>query len=256
MANQTPKFKARLGLFVIIGIGLFVLAIFVIGRQKNLFDPVFTLSTRFSNVSGLQVGNSVRFSGINIGTVDRITIINDTTIQVKMLIKEDVRKFIKVDSEARIGSEGIIGDKVVSISNGAANSKSITDNQLIDSNEPVEMDEIMQSLEVTAGNAAIASEEITQILYKINKGEGTLGRLINDEDIANNLDKTIGNLKQGTKGLSENMEAAKDNFLLRGFFKKKERAEQKRLKAIEKDKEKAAEQKEKEAKEKKKEKAK
>lgn len=252
MANQTPKFKARLGLFVIIGIGLFVLAIFVIGRQKNLFDPVFTLSTRFSNVSGLQVGNSVRFSGINIGTVDRITIINDTTIQVKMLIKEDVRKFIKVDSEARIGSEGIIGDKVVSISNGAANSKSITDNQLIDSNEPVEMDEIMQSLEVTAGNAAIASEEITQILYKINKGEGTLGRLINDEDIANNLDKTIGNLKQGTKGLSENMEAAKDNFLLRGFFKKKERAEQKRLKAIEKEKEKAAEQKEKEAKEKKK----
>ena len=249
MANQTPKFKARLGLFVIIGIGLFVLAIFVIGRQKNLFDPVFTLSTRFSNVSGLQVGNSVRFSGINIGTVDRITIINDTTIQVKMLIKEDVRKFIKVDSEARIGSEGIIGDKVVSISNGAANSKSITDNQLIDSNEPVEMDEIMQSLEVTAGNAAIASEEITQILYKINKGEGTLGRLINDEDIANNLDKTIGNLKQGTKGLSENMEAAKDNFLLRGFFKKKERAEQKRLKAIEKEKEKAAEQKEKEAKE-------
>lgn len=256
MANQTPKFKARLGLFVIIGIGLFVLAIFVIGRQKNLFDPVFTLSTRFSNVSGLQVGNSVRFSGINIGTVDRITIINDTTIQVKMLIKEDVRKFIKVDSEARIGSEGIIGDKVVSISNGAANSKSITDNQLIDSNEPVEMDEIMQSLEVTAGNAAIASEEITQILYKINKGEGTLGRLINDEDIANNLDKTIGNLKQGTKGLSENMEAAKDNFLLRGFFKKKERAEQKRLKAIEKEKEKAAEQKEKEAKEKEKEKAK
>lgn len=256
MANQTPKFKARLGLFVIIGIGLFVLAIFVIGRQKNLFDPVFTLSTRFSNVSGLQVGNSVRFSGINIGTVDRITIINDTTIQVKMLIKEDVRKFIKVDSEARIGSEGIIGDKVVSISNGAANSKSITDNQLIDSNEPVEMDEIMQSLEVTAGNAAIASEEITQILYKINKGEGTLGRLINDEDIANNLDKTIGNLKQGTKGLSENMEAAKDNFLLRGFFKKKERAEQKRLKAIEKEKEKAAEQKEKEAKENEKEKAK
>ena len=252
MANQTPKFKARLGLFVIIGIGLFVLAIFVIGRQKNLFDPVFTLSTRFSNVSGLQVGNSVRFSGINIGTVDRITIINDTTIQVKMLIKEDVRKFIKVDSEARIGSEGIIGDKVVSISNGAANSKSITDNQLIDSNEPVEMDEIMQSLEVTAGNAAIASEEITQILYKINKGEGTLGRLINDEDIANNLDKTIGNLKQGTKGLSENMEAAKDNFLLRGFYKKKERAEQKRLKANEKEKEKAAEQKEKEAKEKKK----
>lgn len=247
MANQTPKFKVRLGLFVIIGIGLFTLAIFVIGKQKNLFDPVFTLSTRFNNVSGLQVGNSVRFSGINVGTVDRITIINDTTVQVKMLIKEDVRKFIKVDSEAAIGSEGIIGDKIIIISNGEASSKSIADNQLIDSTEPVEMDEIMQSIEVTAGNAAIASEEITQILYKINKGEGTLGRLINDEEIAENLDKTIGNLKKGTKGLNENMEAAKHNFLLRGFFKKKERAEQKRLKAIEREKEKALKKKEREA---------
>ena len=164
MANQTPKFKVRLGLFVIIGIGLFTLAIFVIGKQKNLFDPVFTLSTRFNNVSGLQVGNSVRFSGINVGTVDRITIINDTTVQVKMLIKEDVRKFIKVDSEAAIGSEGIIGDKIIIISNGEAGSKSIADNQLIDSTEPVEMDEIMQSIEVTAGNAAIASEEITMYI--------------------------------------------------------------------------------------------
>ena len=238
MANQTPKFKVRLGLFVIVGIGLFMLAIFVIGKQKNLFDPVFTLSTHFNNVSGLQVGNSVRFSGISVGTIDKITILNDTTVQVKMLIKEDVRKFIKIDSEAAIGSEGIIGDRIVTISNGDPESKIIADNQTIDSTEPVETDEIMQSLEVTAGNAAIASEEITQILYKINKGEGTLGRLINDEDIANNLDKTIGNLKKGTKGLSENMEAAKHNFLLRGFFKKKKRAEEKRLKAIEKQKEK------------------
>ena len=69
--------------------------------------------------------------------------------------------------------------------------------------------------------------------------------MINDEAIADNLDKTIGNLKKGTKGLSENMEAAKENFLLRGFFKKKEKAEQKRLKAIEKEKEKALKEKEK-----------
>lgn len=248
MANQTPKFKVRLGLFVLVGIGLFVLAIFVIGKQKNLFDPVFTLSTRFNNVSGLQVGNSVRFSGINVGTVDKITIINDTTVQVRMLIKEDVRKFIKVDSEAGIGSEGIIGDKIVTISHGEVDSKTIANNQLIESSEPIETDEIMQSLEVTAGNAAIASEEITQILYKINKGEGTLGRLINDEQIANNLDKTIGNLKKGTKGLNENMEAAKDNFLLRGYFKKKKRAEEKKQKALEKEKEKARKQKEKDAK--------
>lgn len=228
MNTQSPKFKVRLGLFVIVGIGLFVLAIFVIGKQKNLFDPVFMLSTKFNNVSGLQVGNTVRFSGINVGTVDNIKIVNDTTVQVNMLIQKEVQKFIKIDSEAAIGSEGIIGDRILTISNGKPDSKVVEDGQVLASNEPVETDAIMQSLEITAGNAAIASEDISEILYKINNGDGTLGRLINDEGIANNLDATIGNLKTSSKKLDENMEAAKHNFLLKGYFKKKEKAAQKK----------------------------
>jgi phospholipid/cholesterol/gamma-HCH transport system substrate-binding protein len=224
MNTQSPKFKLRLGLFVTVGLALFMLAIFVIGKQKNLFDPVFMLSTRFNNVSGLQVGNTVRFSGINVGTVDNIKIVNDTTVQVSMLIKKDVQRFIKTDSEAGIGSEGLIGDRILTISNGKPKSKSVNEGQLLTSNEPVETDAIMQSLEITAGNAAIASEEVSEIVAKINSGEGTLGKLINDKRIANNIDQTIVNLKQSSKGLNENMEAAKHNFLLRGYFKKKEKA--------------------------------
>ena len=113
MSTHSHAFKVRLGLFVIVGLGLFVLAIFFIGKQKNLFDPVFTVKARFHNISGLQVGNAVRFSGINVGTVDAITIVNDTTVQVAMIVKEDVQKYIKADSEAGIGSEGIIGDRML-----------------------------------------------------------------------------------------------------------------------------------------------
>lgn len=234
MNAQSSTFKARLGLFITVGIALFVLAIFFIGRQQNLFDPVFTLSARFNNVSGLQPGNTVRFSGINVGTVDDIRIINDTTVQVKMLIRQEVQRFIKSDSQAGIGSEGIIGDRLITISNGSPGSKPVVDRQLLYSYEPVETDEIMQSLQITAGNAAIASDEIAQILYKINNGEGTLGRLINDESMANNIDATILNLRKSSKGLNENMEAAKHNFLLRGYFKKKEREEEKKKKDEEK----------------------
>lgn len=235
MNTQSPKFKVRLGLFVIVGLAFFMLAIFVIGKQKNLFDPVFMLSARFNNVSGLQVGNTVRFSGINVGTVDNIKIVNDSTVQVSMLIKKDVQEFIKVDSEAGIGSEGIIGDRILTISNGSPKSKSVTDGQLLVSNEPVETDAIMQSLQITAGNAAMASEEITEIMAKINSGDGTLGRLINDKTIATNINQTIVNLKKSSKGLNENMEAAKHNFLLRGYFKKKEKeAAQKKKEAEEK----------------------
>ncbi len=79
----------RLGLFITAGFVLFILAIFLIGRQKHLFDPVIELKANFKNVSGLQVGNNIRFSGINVGTVDNINIINDSTIQVDMIIKKE-----------------------------------------------------------------------------------------------------------------------------------------------------------------------
>lgn len=234
MEAHTPQFKFRLGLFIIVGIILFILGIFIIGKQKNLFNPVFSLRANFQNVSGLQVGNTIRFSGINVGTVDDIQIINDSTVKVKMLIKKDVQKFIKVDSRASIGSEGIIGDKVVVISQGNGSDKIVKNNQRILANEPIETDAIMRSLQVTADNAAMASDDIAGIVAKINNGEGTLGRLIQDKDMADNIDKTIINMKTSTKKLDENMEAAQHNFLLRGFFKKKEKKEKKEKEAKEK----------------------
>ncbi|HEX8269858.1 MAG TPA: MlaD family protein [Flavobacterium sp.] len=241
MNTTSSTFKVRLGLFILVGIVLFMLAIFVIGKQKNLFDPVFKLSTHFNNVSGLQVGNTVRFSGINVGTVDNIRIVNDTTVQVDMLIEKDVQRFIKTNSQAIIGSEGIIGDRVIVISNGDVGAAPVKDGQAITSNEPIETDAIMASLQITADNAALATDEITEILYKINNGEGTLGRLINDESIANNIDQTIANLESSSEGLDENMEAAKHNFLLRGYFKKKEKAAEKKKEEAEKKRKKAEE---------------
>ncbi|RTY95031.1 MlaD family protein [Flavobacterium sp. GT3R68] len=247
MEAHTPAFKFRLGLFIIIGIILFILGIFVIGKQKNLFDPVFKLKADFRNVSGLQVGNTVRFSGINIGTVDNIAIVNDSTVKVEMLIKKEVQKFIKSDSKAGIGAEGIIGDKVIVLSPGDSSTVMVKDGQMIASSEPVETDEIMKSLQMTADNAAVATNEISEILIKINKGEGTLGRLIQDKTMADNIDQTIKNLKQGTNKLDENMEAAKHNFLLKGFFKKKQKAADKAKKEAEKKAAEAKEQKEKAA---------
>ena len=225
METHSPKFKFRLGLFVIIGIAIFVVGIFIIGKQKNMFNPVFSLNANFHNVSGLQVGNIVRFSGINIGTVENISIINDSTVKVEMLIKKEVQKFIKADSRASIGSEGIIGDRVVVISQGGNTMKTIVKSgAFVASDEPIETDAIMRSLKTTAENAALASNDIVGIVDKINNGEGTLGRLIKDENMANNIDQTVVNLKKSSKSLDENMEAAKHNFLLRGYFKKKERA--------------------------------
>jgi len=224
METHTPKFKVRLGLFIAGGLALFVLAIFIIGRQKNLFNPVFRLTTTFYNISGLQVGNNIRFSGINVGTVDNIKIINDSTVRVDMMIRKEVQQFIKQDCEAAIGSEGIIGDRLLVITQGSSDAPMVKDGQQLVSTEPVETDAIMANLNVSSWNAGVITEQLAEIMTKINSGNGTLGRLIQDSTIAENINQTIVNLKKSSKGLDENMEAAKHNFLLKGFFNKKEKA--------------------------------
>ena len=235
METHSEKFKIRLGLFVAGGLAIFVLAIFIIGKQKNLFNPVFKLTTTFYNVSGLQVGNNIRFSGINVGTVDNILIINDSTVKVYMLIRKEVHQFIKSDCEVTIGSEGLIGDRLLTITQGGTDTPLVKEGQWLASQEPVETDAIMASLEVTAANAEVISQQLAEVMYKVNGGQGTLGRLIQDTTIANNLDQTIVNLKKSSKGLDENMKAVKHNFLFKGYFKKKAKeAQEKKENAAEK----------------------
>lgn len=228
MDTKSHKFKVRLGLFVAGGLALFVLAIFIIGKQKNLFNPVFKLTAMFYNVSGLQVGNNIRFSGINVGTVDNIIIINDSMVRVDMLIRQDIQKFIKSDCEVAVGSEGLIGDKLLIITHGSTNAKLAKEGQFLSSIEPVEIDEIIESVKITAANAEIITQQLVDFMIKINKGKGTLGRLIQDSTIADNFNETMLNLKKSSKGLDENMEAAKHNFFLKGYFEKKAKEKERR----------------------------
>lgn len=205
MNTNSTQFKARLGLFVIIGLALFAIAIFLIGRQKHMFNPVITLSTTFKNVSGLQVGNNVRFSGINVGTVDHITIVNDSTVRVDLIVEKGIQRFIKTDCEASIGSDGIIGNKLVIISQGNSESATVKEGQFIASVEPLEMEAIIANLNETAKNAKVISDQVIDIVAEIKDGNGLLGRLIKDSTIAENINQTISNLKNTSIGLDNNI---------------------------------------------------
>jgi len=211
MDKHTQKFKIRLGLFIAGGFALFVLAIFIIGKQQNLFNPVFKLTTTFFNVSGLQVGNNVRFTGINVGTVDNIKIINDSTVEVGMMIKKDVQQFIKTDCVVAIGSEGLIGDRLLIISQGGTNSPLVKDGQELPSSEPVETDAIVASLQVTSGHAEIITHQLAEVMIKVNSGKGTLGRLIHDSVIAENIFQIIENFKETSSRFEETIEAVRQD---------------------------------------------
>ncbi|MDY0199593.1 MAG: MlaD family protein [Tenuifilaceae bacterium] len=214
MDTHTEKFKVRLGMFIIGGVALFVLAIFIIGKQQNLFNPIIRLSANFRNVSGLQVGNNVRFTGINVGTVDNIKIINDSTVLVDMLIRKDVQQFIKSDCVVAVGSEGLIGDRLLVISQGSTDAPTAKDGQKLASKEPVETDAILASLQTTSVNVEVISLQLAEIMININSGQGTLGRLIQDSTIAENINQMIVNLKSSSEGLDETLDVAGKNIVI------------------------------------------
>lgn len=227
MNTSSNKYKWRLGFFVVSGFVIFLVLIFLIGRHKNLFNPVIEISSNFRNISGLSVGNVVRFSGINVGSVGNIEIRNDTSVKVVMVINKDVQPFIKSDSRVSIASEGIIGDRIISISHGSENAQTVQDGDVLSSIEPVETQAIVNSLSVTVENFEILTDQLAEIAIRINNGEGTIGRLIQDSVISESITQTIINLRKTSRGLNENMEAAKSNILLRGYFNRKAREERK-----------------------------
>jgi phospholipid/cholesterol/gamma-HCH transport system substrate-binding protein len=220
--------KVKLGIFVFFGIVLFIAGIYFIGNRQQLFSNTFRISGIFKSVNGLKIGNNVQFSGINVGTIENIEIISDTTVRVNMIIEEITRRFIKKDATAIIGSEGLMGNKMMSIAPGTCNAKSIENNDQIKTSIPVSIDDILIKIKITADNAAIISDQLGSILLSVNHGNGTIGRLLRDSTIADNINTTIINLKKSTKGLDENMQAAKHNILFKGYFRGKRKGEEKK----------------------------
>lgn len=195
--------KILLGFFIVLGAALFIIAIFVIGSKEDLFTKTFTLNSEFETVSGLTAGNSVRFAGINIGTVKEIKIQGINKVLVEMTIQSNVQRFIKKDSEVSIGSEGLVGNKIVTISSGTATTPSVTNGDYLRSIKPVDIGDILDNLNESTKEASKISKELNDIVIKVNTGEGTLGQLVNNADLYNSLDSTMRSFAGYTRTINQ-----------------------------------------------------
>jgi phospholipid/cholesterol/gamma-HCH transport system substrate-binding protein len=215
--KRTVSSKIRLGVFISLGIVLFILAIYFIGERQQLFRSTFHVSGIFKDVVGLQAGNNVRFSGINVGTVENIRIISDTSVIVELLIDESTRKFIKKDAVASIGSEGLMGNKVLIISPGTGGKLEIENNDTVLTAQPINMDDILISLKTTIDHTSQITNDLSKITNNIQSGSGTIGKLLMDRTWAQSFDSTFINLKEGSAGFKILMAKAKSSWLLWGF---------------------------------------
>jgi phospholipid/cholesterol/gamma-HCH transport system substrate-binding protein len=216
--EKTTSQKIRLGLFVIIGLLIFILAIYFIGNKQQMFGKTEHLKAVFTNVGGLQLGNNVRYSGINVGTVQEISMINDTAIIVDMIIDKSIFKNIKKNAIATIGSDGLVGSMIINIVPGKGVADFVEANDVITSFNRIRSDDMLTTLNTTNQNAALLTADLLKITKEITEGKGTVGLLINDTVMANDLKKTMRYLKITSQGTSESV--VKLNQLITNLSKK------------------------------------
>lgn len=197
----------RLGIFVVVGSVMLLFAAYLIGNRQNMFSKTFEISAVFKNATGLQNGNNVRFSGINVGTVNGITMINDTTIRVNMNIQDEMRNHIKNDALASIGTNGLVGSMLINIIPGQGNGSPIHPGDQLQSSNKIGTQDMMSTLNITNENAALLTADLLKVTQALIEGKGTLAKLFNDSIMATDLQQTITNLKytsyQANSAISE-----------------------------------------------------
>jgi phospholipid/cholesterol/gamma-HCH transport system substrate-binding protein len=203
--KKTTSQKISLGFFVIIGLLLFILATYFIGNKQQMFGKTNHLETIFNNVNGLQLGNNVRYSGVNVGTVRNIEMIGDTSIRVDMIIDKNIFKHINKNAVATIGSDGLVGSMVINILPGKGTALPVDPGDEISSLNRIRTDELLNTFSKTNKNAALLTDNLLRITNDINKGEGTVGLLINDMEMARNLKTTMHYLKTSSEKTSESI---------------------------------------------------
>jgi phospholipid/cholesterol/gamma-HCH transport system substrate-binding protein len=233
MKNNQEKKNIRLGAFVSVGIALFIIAIYFIGAKQQLFTRTIRLSGLFTDIEGLQIGNNVRFSGINVGTIDDIVIVSDSFVKVDVVIKRKVQRFIKKDAIASIGSEGLMGNKVLNISPGSGHVKTmIRDGDLIRTKQLASMDDILVKMDSVAGNVVFITGDLKDVLGNMRAGKGTLGKLFMDDKIGESVEATMINMEKSTATLDKDLKALQSNWFFKKGIKKQEEAAQAKADSI------------------------
>jgi len=206
MGKSTSQ-KIKVGVFVVTGTILLVAALYFIGNKQHLFSKNIEIYATFANVNGLTLGNNVRYSGINIGTVSKIEMVAEGTITIQMLVEDKTSKFIKEDAIASISSDGLVGSMVVNIIPGKVqNARPISSGDTIQSYSRIGADDMLSTLNTTNENAALLTADLLKITNQILEGKGTLGALVTDSLLTRDIKQTVAALRNTATGTSAAIE--------------------------------------------------
>lgn len=188
--------NVRLGAFVLGGLLFLVLLLYMIGKNEHLFGATYTLKARFADAQGLVEGNNVRFSGINVGTVKEIKIQDDAVIVITMVIDEKMLPVIRKNAMVSIGTEGLVGNKVINITPAKEPDAPAVEGDLLATKEAIDTDGMLETLYNTNNDVAVIAAELKATVQRINSS--ALWSLVDDKSIPADLKTSIAHIRTAT----------------------------------------------------------
>ncbi len=203
MQETDNRRKIIVGIFLFIGVVIFVLGIFTLGSQKKTFMKSFMVSVVFNDIQGLKAGDNIWFSGVKIGTIKKIQFYGTSQVQVFMNIEKEIQKYIHKDAKASISSDGLIGNKIIVITGGSLKFPFIEDGDKITVNTTLSTDEIMKTFQVNNKNLVDITSDFKTLSASLVAGKGTAGALLSDEQMAQDFRAIVLNLKSATEATNK-----------------------------------------------------
>lgn len=210
MRSTSSSRSVVVGIFTLVGIAIFAITILTLGDQRKTFTESIVVTSFYPNVNGLQKGNNIWFNGVKIGTIRSVNIVESGKVEVRMNIDEAAKKYIHNDVKARLSSDGFIGNKIIEIYGGSPNAPLIKDGDIVATDEYVSTDEMMNTLSKNNDNLLAITGNLKLITSNIAEGKGTLGQLLNDETLMNQIHEVTLSLNRSTQQVERLSRAAAD----------------------------------------------
>lgn len=221
MKTASVKRAVTVGIFIFLGLVIFIVGILILGGQQRTFEKKIKLKAVFNDVGGLQKGNNVWFSGVKIGTIDDMKFHGNSQVEVIMKVEKEVQRYIRRNAKARISSEGFIGNKIVDIYGGTSNRPIVADGDVLGVEEALSTDQIMATLQKNNLNLLEITNNFKEISARLSGGQGSVGKLLTDESLANSLEATATTLRQASANaqrLTSNIAAYSAQLQNKGSF--------------------------------------
>lgn len=197
--NESPNKRAVIvGLFIFIGLIFLLGGILIVGNIRETFNTKMGVVSIFDDVAGLKEGNNVWYSGVKIGTVNKLSFFGKSQVEVSLNIATKSQKYIRKDAKVKISTDGMIGNKIIIIYGGTNDFAPVEEGDTLDVERTFTSEDMINTLQDNNENLLTITSNMRILTNKFVDGEGSVGKLLNDTSLYANINATAAALRHAT----------------------------------------------------------